>query len=437
MARLTLVLFALLLVLPLSAQAAPFRVLRVDLDAAISPAQEEMFGAALNECLDRKCDMLLLVLDTPGGLGESMRRMVKAMLNSRVPVGVWVGPSGARAASAGVFLVAASSVAGMAPQTTIGAASPVNLGGKDMDETMARKVQNDFMSLVRGVAEAKGRNAAWYAEAVEKSVSITAHEALKARVVEIAAGTPEEFVAGAGERGIPFKDGTVVFSRDDIRLESHDPGFRYRLLSWLMHPQIAYLLLLGGMLGLFIEITHPGTVFPGVFGGICLLVSMYALSVLPTNIAGILLILFGLVLFGLEIKIVSYGLLSVGGVSCLFFGTVILFRDEFGYLPIPLSAIFGPLIFFTVVVGFVVYLVAKAQRKKQASGMVSMIGLTGRVRHWSGKTGTILVRGEIWAAKVLQSDFTPLVEQEVKVVGISGLTLDIEPCNQEPLADKG
>ncbi len=415
------------LVLAADACASPsFKVMRVDLEAAISPAQEEMLDEALSECAARQCDMMLIVLDTPGGLGESMRRMVKTILNADVPVGIWVGPSGARAASAGVFLVAASSVAGMAPQTTIGAASPVGLSGKDMDDTMAKKIQNDFMSLVRGVAEAKGRNAKWYAEAVEKSVSITANEARKLKVVEIVASNGRAFLEQAGERGIPFKGRTISFAPGDIQMETYETGFRYRMLSWLLHPQIAYLLLLGGMLGLFIEITHPGTIFPGTFGGICLLLGMYALSVLPTNIAGLLLIIFGLVLFGLEVKIVSYGLLSIGAVVCLFFGSVILFRDEFGYLTIPISAIVAPLAFFTVVVGFIVYLVAKAQRRKNVSGMSSMVGMTGQVRKWSGKKGTIQVRGEIWRATALQSDFRPSPEDYVKVVGINGLTLEIE-----------
>lgn len=409
-----------------------FRVLEVPMEAAVSPAQEEMLAEALAECVSRDCDMLLLVLDTPGGLGESMRRMVKKILNAEIPVAVWVGPSGARAASAGVFLVAASSVAGMAPQTTIGAASPVNLGGKDMDETMAKKVQNDFMSLVRSVAEGRGRNAEWYAEAVEKSVSISATEAVKLKVVEVVASDVRGFLEQVGKKGFLFQGRQINFSPDAVEVTSYEAGLRYRILAWLLHPQIAYLLLLGGLLGLFIEITHPGSIFPGVFGGICLLLGLYALSVLPTNIAGLLLILFGLVLFGLEAMVVSYGLLSIGALICLFFGAVILFRDEFGYLTIPLSAIVTPLIFFSGVIGLVVYLVTKAQRRKKSDGMISMVGLSGVVRKWSGKSGTILVRGEIWAAKARENDFTPSPGTEVEVVSVNGLTLEIGPQGSEP-----
>lgn len=427
----------LLFIFPAYVQAGPFSVLHVVMDSSITPAQQEMLSEAINTCSSKEYSMLVIELDTPGGLGDSMRQMVKDILNAPVPVGVWVGPPGAHAASAGVFLVAASSIAGMAPQTTIGAASPVNLDGGDIDSTMAKKVQNDFMSLVRSLSSAKGRNQQWYVDAVKHAQSITAAEAVEKHVVEIRATGVRDFLVQAGERGFSFAGSKVHFTARDLDVHTYDPGFRYRLLSWLLHPQIAYFLLLGGIIGLFIEITHPGAVFPGVFGGMCLLLGLYAISVLPTNITGLLLIVFGLVLFGLEIKVTSYGLLGLGAVVSLFVGSIILFRDEFGYLTISLFMLALPLVVFCVIAFFLVYLVARAQRRKITPGATSMVGLTGVVRNWDGEKGTIFIKGEIWAAKAALAHFHIVEGLEVLVVAENGLTLEIEPFGSEPTSHKG
>jgi len=415
------------LCVPASHSKPVFPVLKLTIDSAISPAQDEVLVDALQAGTEQGSALLLLVLDTPGGLGESMRSMVSTILNSDIPVAVWVGPSGARAASAGVFLVAASSVAGMAPQTTIGAASPVGLGGEEISPTMAKKVTSDFASLVKSMAEYHGRNAAWYSQAVEKSVSISAREALELKVVEIVAGSPEDFLAQAGSRGIRFKNRSIYFAAGDIEIQEYETGFRYEFLSWLLHPQIAYLFLLGGMLGLFIEVTHPGAVFPGVFGGLCLLLGLYALSVLPTNIVGLLLIMFSLILFMLEITVVSYGMLSVAAIVSLFIGSIILFKDEYGTLQLSVWFILWPVMFLSASVGAVVFLVARAHGKKSSLGGEGMVGLTGEVLSWEGGFGQIHVRGEIWAAKGARSDFTLSRGSMVKIVSIRGLTLEIEP----------
>jgi membrane-bound serine protease (ClpP class) len=319
-----------------------FRVTKVAVTGPISPAQDELLADALSYAVDEGSSMLLMTLDTPGGLGDSMRGMVSTMLNAPLPVAVWVGPAGAHAASAGVFLVAASSVAGMAPQTTIGAASPVGLGGEEINETMAKKVTQDFTSLVRGVAEAQGRNSAWYASAVTDSVSITALEAVDLKVVEHLAETDRAFLIQAGRAGFEFKRATITFLPEQIDMLEYDPGFRYQFLLWLLHPQVAYLLLMGGMLGLFIEITHPGAIFPGVLGGLCLLLGLYAMSVLPTDVTGLLLLGFSLLLFFLEAQVVSYGLLSVAGAIAMLIGSILLFRDDYGTLHVPVAFLLIP-----------------------------------------------------------------------------------------------
>lgn len=427
------ILAAILFLIPLwvvsPTQATPsFHVTRIDLTGPISPAQDELMQDALRAAEDSNSDLFLLVLDTPGGLGESMRSMVQTILNSHIPVAVWVGPAGSRAASAGVFIVAASTVAGMAPQTTIGAASPVGLGGEEISKTMARKVRNDFTSLVRTVAESKGRNADWYGKSVSDSVSISATEARKINVIEIVADSPATFLSEAGEKGIDFQGEIIRFSKADISIQQYRPGLRYEILSWLLHPQIAYLLIMGGMLGLFIEFTHPGTILPGVLGALCLLLGLYATSVLPTNIAGLLLILFSLVLFVLELQVTSFGMLAVAGAASMFVGSIILFRDEYGSIQIPLSFIIWPVALVVVSMGAILFLVIRSSRRKTALGTEGMVGLEGRVLNWDNGRGQIAVRGEIWAAKGVTSDFTPARGSCVEIVAISGLMLKIGPC---------
>ncbi len=402
-----------------------FSVLYLEIDSAISPAQEDLLEQALEVCAEDGHDMLLVRLDTPGGLAESMRNMVMQILNAPVPVGVWVGPSGARAASAGVFLVAASSISGMAPQSTIGAASPVGSGGEDIPETMAKKVKNDLLSLVRSVATARGRNVEWYQQAVEESVSITASEAAMTRVVEFVASDKNDFMDQVLSRGLVFKDSRLDLSGRTVTFTEHLPGFRYKFLSWLLDPQIAYFLLLGGMAGLFFELTTPGAVLPGVFGGLCLLLGLYAMSVLPTNVAGLLLIIFGLVLFGLEIKIVSFGMLGLAGTASLFIGSVILFKGGQGFDKLPMTSILVTVAGLSLLLGSGVYLIAKASRKDSVVGVSTLIGEAGHVLEWKERKGTILIRGEIWNAVFFEENGTLEKGDTVRVREIDGLTLRV------------
>lgn len=400
------------------------RVLALDVEGAISPAQEDILEAALGECEAKGFELLLIRLDTPGGLADSMRSMVKRILNARVPVCVWVGPSGAHAASAGVFLVAAATAAGMAPQTTIGAASPVGIGGGDIPETMAEKIKSDIMGLVRSVAQAKGRNADWYQKSVDQALTASADEALKLHVVDVVAQTPAEFLAQAAAKRLILPGRSLDAASFD--LTPFEPGFRHGFLSWLLNPQVAYFLLLGGVAGLFFELVTPGAVFPGVFGGLCLLLALYALSVLPTNVAGLLLILFGLVLFGLEIKIVSYGMLSLSAVICLFVGSVILFKRGSGFGELPLRTVIVTVLGLAAVLASAVFLVARARLSPARTGSSAMVGLPGRVLDWQGASGRILVRGEIWSARSANAiSFEP--GRLVRVRSVQGLVLEVEP----------
>jgi len=404
----------------------PFTVYRVDIEGAVSPAQVELLDAAIEAAQDQGAGLLLIRLNTPGGLGQSMREMVQQILGSPLPVAVWVAPAGGRAASAGVFIVAAADVAAMSPQTSIGAASPVPMGGggQEMDETMAAKIENDILSLVRGVAAARGRNVEWYERAVTEADSITASEAVMENVVDFLATDIPDLLQQIASRGLTFKDQPIEFDPAKVEVVTHEPGFRYKVLSWLLDPQIAYILLLGGIAGLFFELSNPGTFFPGVLGGISLLLGLYALSILPTNAAGFLLILLGLVLFVLEIKVVSFGLLSVGGLVCFFIGSLILFDFEYGMSGLPLSTIAGVSIGLALVVGAAVFLVIRAHRRRPEQGMQALIGQKAKVRTWSSGQGQVFVRGEVWSATA--SDAQEIEPGDlVEVTQVEGLTLTV------------
>ncbi len=414
-----------------SAAHSPFHVHTVVIQGPITPIQKDLLESALDSAVSNKADMLLLQLDTPGGLVTTMRDMVKLMLNAPFPVCVWVGPSGAHAASAGVFLVAASSLAGMSPQATIGAASPVSMGGEDVPETMSQKIINDITSLLRSIAETRNRNVEWYSASVTDAISVTAQEAVMLKVVEFVAEDVNDFLTQAGRRGVPFHAKQLRFSPDTVTVSDYTPGIRHAFLAWLLHPQIAYLLLLGGMAGLFFELTNPGAIFPGVFGGLCLLVSLYAMSVLPTNTAGVLLILFSIVLYLMEIKITSFGLLGVAGTVCLLIGSMILFPSGQGF-SLPISTILPTVLVISSLMFLAVYLVAKAYRTRPQTGSEALSGEIGKVQEWSSSSGKVYLQGALWNA-VSNETITLQHGEAVRIVGRKGLTLVVTPASKPSL----
>jgi membrane-bound serine protease (ClpP class) len=411
-----------LLCAPRPSLAAQYEMLVLDIDTAIGPAQDELLAnaAALAEA---RHDALVIRLDTPGGLAETMRSMVQTILNANVPVLIWVGPSGARAASAGIFLVAAGDVAAMSPQTTIGSATPVQMSGEDVPEAMSRKIMNDMISLVRGVAGSRGRNVDWYIKAIEESDNLTASEAAMNNVVDYLAADVPDLLDQAGARGLDLRGQSVTFSAADVALVPHEPGLRYTLLSWLFDPQIAYFLLLGGLAGIFFELTSPGAIFPGVLGGLCLLLAFYSLSILPTSAAGLLLILFGLVLFLLEIKITSYGLLGIAAVVGLFIGSLLLFPEAGPFGRLPLQTIIITVSSISILLGAIVILAAKAQFAKPASGMESLVGCQAEVRTWEGDQGLVFVQGALWTARSQGETYQP--GDTVTIFDSNGLTVHV------------
>jgi membrane-bound serine protease (ClpP class) len=342
--------YCLLTVHPADAGSAPVYLVRIS--GAISPGNADFLGSAIHKANTEGAGCLIVILDTPGGLAESMRKMVMAIYESGIPVVVYVAPSGARAASAGVMITMAADVAAMAPGTHIGAAHPVNAGGKELDKTMAEKVTNDMVAFVKSIAEKRDRNIEWAEKAVRESVSVTETEALEKQIIDLVARDVDDLLDQIGERDIEGKGPIEI---DPAKRVWVAESMRTRILKALSDPNIAYILMMIGLAGLYFELSHPGVILPGVIGSIALVLAFYSFQTLPVNIAGVLLILLALIFFIMEMKIASYGLLSVAGMISLLLGSVMLFDRAGGRIGIswtvmlPTISLVGG--FFVVVAG--------------------------------------------------------------------------------------
>ena len=399
------------------------KVLLIKLEGAITPVTEEFFMTALQKALEDRAQALVVELDTPGGLVESARKMVKAILQSSVPVIVYVAPSGARAASAGTFLLLSAHIAAMAPGTHTGAAHPLALMGK-MDNKTLEKVTNDLIAWAKNLAELRGRNPKFAKEAIVKSKSITEKEALKIGVINfIAKDLNEVFIKASGKKvKLPHRE--LVLNLKRAKVEKFKENFKIKLLKVLTNPNMIYFLLLLGLTGLYFELSHPGGIFPGVVGAISLILSLVGLSVLPINYAGLALILLAGLLFFLETQITSHGLLTIGGVISLFLGSVMLFKTAPSGLGINPSFLYTVASFFAIVFGSITYLAVKTLRKPPVSGKEGLMGKVGKALEDFEKEGMIFVEGEIWKA-VTESQVNK--GEKVIVIGKDGLTLRVKP----------
>jgi len=401
----------------------------ITIHSAITPAIAQYIIKSVETAYTEEADGLIILLDTPGGLDTAMRDIVKELLNTSVPIIVFVYPSGARAASAGVMITMAAHVAAMAPGTNIGAAHPVALGfGGKMDETMAKKVENDAVAYTRGIAVKKGRNAEWAEEAVRKSVSVTAQEALKLNVIDTVATDVKDLLEKIDGKTITLPTGTVVLKTKGAVVREKKMGLREKILVTLSDPNIAYLLLMIGLAGLYFEFSHPGAILPGVVGGISLILAFFALQTLPVNYAGILLLLFGIVLFIAEIKIISHGMLTVAGVISLVLGSLMLFESPIPALRVSLGVMIPTIIiaslFFIAIIGLAV----KAQLRKPRTGMEGMVGVEGYATTDVREEGKVFVKGEYWNA---YSSNTIEEGERVRVVGLKGLTVRVERIDDQ------
>jgi membrane-bound serine protease (ClpP class) len=395
----------------------------ITVSATITPPIAEYINQSIDASVKEGADGLIILLDTPGGLDLAMRDIAKGILNSPVPVAVYVHPSGARAASAGVIITISAHIAAMTPGTNIGAAHPVGLGIGSMDKTMMKKVENDAVAYVRGIADKRGRNADWVEKSVRKSESITAEEALKLRVIDFVAPDLNGLLEQMHNREVTLVAGKKTVRTKDAIINKKKMGTRQRILATISDPNIAYILLLIGLAGLYFELAHPGVIFPGVIGGISLILAFFALQTLPVNYAGILLILFGIILFIAEIKVISHGLLTVGGIVSLVLGSLLLFESPDPALRVSWSVMIPTLTFISLFFVGVIALVLKAQLRKRRTGKEGMLGQEGKAVTDVFESGKVFIKGEYWNAS---SDQPVNKGSRIKVVKVEGLTIKIE-----------
>ena len=394
-------------------------VLKVD--DAISPGVADFIETEIQKANDEKAVCVIIELDTPGGLAESMRSIVKAILASRIPVVVFVSPSGARAASAGVMITMAADVAAMAPGTNIGAAHPVGAGGKEIDKTMSEKVVNDMVAHARSVAEERGRNADWVEKAIRESVAVTEKQALENKIIDLIAKDRTDLIRQLNGREIKNK-GTLDLAAVEEKVVQE--SFRTKILKTISNPNIAYILLLIGLAGLYFELSHPGAIFPGVVGGICIILAFFALQTLPINYAGVLLILLSIVFFIMEMKITSYGLLSVAGIVSLLLGSLMLFESSSPELRVAWSVLVPTIVLVSGFVVGVAALVFRAHVNKPRTGTRGLMNETGVVKKDLEPDGKVFIHGELWNAR--SSEPLP-AGTKVRIVGVDSLVLEVEP----------
>ena len=372
---------------------------KITIDGIINPVATEYIIESIERAEEARAELLIIEMDTPGGLMVSMHEIVKSILGADIPVAVYVSPSGSRAGSAGVFITAAAHIAAMAPGTNIGSAHPVNMGGsQDTSQAMEEKIINDAVAHIRSVSEKRGRNADWAEKAIRESANITEKEALKLNVVDYVVATVDSLLSIIDGKEVEVLSGKRILDTKNARVESFEMNWRQRALDILSDPNILYILFLIGITGISLELYNPGAILPGVVGGICIILFLYSVQTIPVNIAGLLLIVFAAVLFLLEIKIPSYGLLTIGGVISLILGSFMLVDSPLPFLQISWKVILAATItitlFFMLAIGFAI----KTHRKKPATGKEGLVGEEGIAIEDLKPMGQIEIHGEVWKA---------------------------------------
>jgi len=406
------------------------RVFTARIDGTINPAAAEFLHRSIEKAAEAEAECIIVHLNTPGGLLKSTRVIVTDFLSAKIPIVVYVSPAGSQAASAGVFITLAGHIAAMAPGTNIGAAHPVSLQGPQ-DSIMNEKATNDAAAFIRTIAENRKRNLAWAEEAVRKSISITETEALKDNVIDLIAKDLNDLLAQIDGRSVETVEGTVTLKTRGAEITVLEMGWSEKILDILSDPNIAYILFMLGIYGLMFELYNPGSILPGVVGVISLILAFYSLHTLPINYAGLALIIFSIILFIAEIKVPSYGLLTVGGIVSFILGSLMLIRSESGleFIEISSSVIITTavltIIFFLLILGFGI----KALRRKPTTGSEGIVGETGLATTLLNPAGKVRVHGEIWDATSVSGKLPK--STPITVVAIEGFVLKVEKSNKQ------
>ncbi len=394
-------------------------------EGIINPVVSEFIAKGLDDAQAGGAGVVVLQLDTPGGLDLSMRDIIKAIFASEVPVVVYVAPAGGRAASAGVFITYAAHIAAMAPGTNIGSAHPVAIGGGKLDETMVKKVENDAVAYIRSIAKKRKRNAEWAEKAVRESVNITAGEALELKVIDIIADSRTELFKTLDGRRVETVRGVRVIRTEGAVVVDVEMNLRSRILRAISNPNVAYILMMIGLMGIYFELSNPGVILPGVLGAICLVLAFYSFQALPVNYAGLILIGLSLVFFFAETQVVSFGLLTMAGVVSLVLGSLMLFKSPLPFMRLSIWVLLPTVILMTLFVLGTTYLAVTVHRRRPVSGVDAMVGEEGTVVEDIGggeRNGKVFVAGEYWDAS---SDAPVERGAMVKVVGVDGMVLKV------------
>ena len=394
----------------------------LSVDGTINPALSDYIIKGIEEAEQNKAACVIIRMDTPGGVVTTTKTIIKEMINAKLPVVVYVAPSGSSASSAGALITVAADVAAMAPGTNIGAAHPVAGGGQEIGESMSEKIINDLTAYIRSIVVKKGRNAEWAEQAIRESVSITAKEALDIKVIEIIADSLPDLLEKLHGRQVEKEGRNFTLETKGAQIEKILPGLRFKILDVVANPNIAYILMMIGGIGIMMELYNPGLIFPGVVGGICLLLSFFALQVLPVNYVGIMLIILSVILFILELKIASFGLLSLGAIISLTLGSIMLFDSGETAMRVSWSVIIPMVSMVSAFFIFALGLVVKAWLKQPRTGKQGLIGEVGVALTNLDTEGKVAIHGEYWNAN---ADGHILKGEKVRVIRVDDLCLKV------------
>ncbi|UCG51388.1 MAG: nodulation protein NfeD [Candidatus Latescibacterota bacterium] len=401
------------------------------LQGAIGPVTKDYVHRVLEKARTEDPECVIFMMDTPGGLDASMRSIIKDIFSSPVPVVIFVYPSGGRAASAGALIGLASHVVAMAPGTNIGAAHPVPVGQGKMDEEMLEKVTNDAAAYARGIAKERGRDVEWAEKIVRESASSTAEEALELGVIDLIAGDIDELLEKLDGRTVVVDGREHTLATANAVTVEEEPSIREKFLARISDPNIAYLLMLLGIFGIFFELQNPGAIFPGVVGAIAILLAFFALQLLPVNLAGLALIVLAIIMFLLEIKIPSGGLLTIGGIVSMLIGSIMFIDSPLPFMRVSFAVIIPAVIVTALFFVFGVGMGLRAQRRKVTTGEKGIIGEIGTARTEVWESGSVFVHGEHWNA---YSDEKIPAGSKIEVVAAEGMVLKVKPQGQKEVS---